>query len=434
MYSVTDYVNLFLKFRESEAIEYPGFNIDANQKGVVEEKKKANLYPALVLGNVGLVYSLSKAGIPVYVGSEARKNPCFYSRYVKGKVQFSTYRNQTFIDELCEFGKTLDQKAVIFSDDDDALLTISNHRDQLSEYFHFLFPPKETVNKVLDKQEFSKLSKIHELPAPASFNITSFDELKKSAKQCTFPCIIKPVFRSDWYREDFEKIVGSYKKAYKCLDEEELFSMYKKVSRINKKVVLQEYIEGDDTYHYSVNMYVDKDEEVRGYYIAKKLRIYPIGAGMGSFISTVKDEVVYKKAVEVVKALNLRGLLNIQFKRDSRTGEPKLIEIHFRNSIWGYIGVAADINLYNFYYQGLTGEELCACEDYKDGVKYVNLNRDIASFLQYKAAGELTFLKWISSYRGKLVLGDFKASDPIPYFMIWWLATLAQIKLKLSLR
>jgi predicted ATP-grasp superfamily ATP-dependent carboligase len=391
--------------------------------------KNRNANPALVLGEIGLVHSLSQANIPVYVGSEESQNPVFYSRFAKRKVHFSTYRSEKFIDELCEFGKTLDRKAVIFSDDDDALHTISKYRDRLSKYFLFSFPPAELVDSVLDKQKFSKLSQTYALPAPASYKVSSARELEQRAGKCTFPCIIKPVYRSDWYRADFKAITGlEYKKAYRCMDERELFSMYGKVSLIDPRIVLQEYIEGDDSQHYSVNMYVAKDGTIRGYYIAKKFRVYPIGAGMGSYIVTLKDDEVLEKAVEVVEALDLRGLLNIQFKKDCRTGEPKLIEIHFRNSLWGNIGVAAGVNLYELYYMGLTGNELPIRKDYQSNVKYIDLNRDIAGFFQYREAGKLSFSEWIKTYRGNIVIADFKASDPLPFLMSWWFRIYEQIK------
>lgn len=419
-------LNYFLPYRETAHPRTAKSSMLKKAEVVQTKPGKSHKNPVLILGNVGLVYSLASLGAPIYVGAERRKNPSFYSRLIKKSIVFSTYRSEKFIDELCEFGKTLDNKAVILSDDDDALYTISKYRERLKPYFHFLFPEDSIVNKVLDKQEFTKLSQYYELPVPASFEVSSMEDLKKYAIQCTFPCIIKPVFRSDWYHKDFTKIVGAYKKAYKCDDMDELFSMYSKVSQINKKVVLQEYIEGDDAYHYSVNVYVDKEGKLRGGYIAKKLRIYPIGAGMGSFICTVQDDELIEKSREVIDALNLRGLLNIQFKKDSRTGEPKLIEIHFRNSVWGYIGVAADINLYEYYYQGLTGEEICAQKEYRNDVKYVDLYKDIAGFFQYRSAGELSLWNWLKSFNGKMIIGDFKLSDPVPFVITFCKALFSQ--------
>jgi predicted ATP-grasp superfamily ATP-dependent carboligase len=370
---------------------------------------------ALVIGQLGLVHSLGEAGIPFILGIEKDKNCTRYSRFVKNVTHFSSFKSEKFIDELCELSDSLPDKPVIFSDDDDAIYSISEHRERLQDRFLFSFPNKETVSKVLDKQHFSIFAEKNGLPTPKSFNISSINELNSALDACELPCIIKPVFRSDWYHPDFSSVVGKYKKAFVLDNREDLLQLYKKISTINPRMVLQEYIEGDDKLHFSVNMYVDDDHITRGIYIAQKFRVYPIHAGMGSFIKTVKDDEVERVSSEIVKKLKLKGLLNIQFKRDSRNNKPYLIEMHFRNSVWGNLGPAAGVNLYNYYYKGLIGEELPVSEPAQIDVKYINLERDILGFFEYRAAGELTFREWVRSYSGKVTYGDLKLSDPLPF-------------------
>lgn len=376
-----------------------------------------NTKTALVLGQLGLVHSLQAAKIPFILGVEKSKNCTCYSRFVKDVVCFSSFRTEEFIEELCDLSRSLNTKLVLFSDDDDALLTISEHRDKLKDHFLFSFPEKEIVAKVLDKQNFSILAKEYDLPAPKSFNISSVDDLNKAAGEFEFPCIIKPVFRSDWYHKDFTSMVGKYAKAFVLENKQELDQIYEKISIINPNIVLQEFIEGDDKFHFSVNMYVDDNHITRGIYIAQKFRVYPIHAGMGSFIQTVKDEEIEQISSEIVKTLKLKGLLNLQFKRDKRTNKPYLIEMHFRNSVWGNLGVKAGLNLYNQYYHGVIGQELPIAEPAKIGVKYINLERDVLGFFQYRAAGELTFGEWIKSYSGKVTYGDLKFNDPLPFIV-----------------
>lgn len=372
---------------------------------------------ALVLGQLSLVHSLQAAKIPMILGVEKTKNCTCYSRFVKDVVCFSSFKNEKFIEELRDFSKSFENKPVIFSDDDDAILTISEHRDRLEDYFLFSFPEKETVSHVLDKQNFSILAKKHELPAPKSFNIHSVDDLNDALSEFEFPCIVKPVFRSDWYHKDFTSTVGKYTKAFLLYTPEELYQLYEKISIINPNIVLQEFVEGDDKFHFSVNMYVDQNYVTRGIYIAQKFRVYPIHAGMGSFIKTVEDGEIEKISDQIVKKLKLKGLLNLQFKRDTRNNKPYLIEMHFRNSVWGNLGPAAGVNLYHQYYKGLVGEELPIAEPAKIGVKYINLERDVLGFLEYRAAGELTFREWIKSYSGNVTYGDFKFSDPMPFIV-----------------
>jgi len=372
--------------------------------------------PALILGEIGLIHNLGEVGIPIYVGAEFDTNPSLYSRFAQKTRIFSSYESEKFIDELCEFGEEIGEKMVLLSDDDRVILNISENRKKLEPYYLLLFPDIEIVDQILDKRKFCDLAEKHNLPVPKTFHVSSLNEMDRASENLSYPCIIKPAYRHLWYHPDFSKVVGEYKKAYKCVDLSELHDLYKKILQIDPRVVVQEYVEGDDDLHFSVNMAVNSDDQIAGYFIARKLRVYPITAGMGCYIVTVKDDEIYKTAAQIVTSLKLRGLVNIQFKRDVRTGEPKLIEIHARNSVWSYLGKAAGMNLSMIHYNELVGLTQNSGNGYKAGVKYVNFQRDLRAFYQYHRAGEMNFVQWISSYFGRVVFSTRFLKDPKPFF------------------
>lgn len=382
------------------------------------KSNKINSTPALVFGETGLIQTVSAAGIPVYAGSEVRNNPSLYSRFVKRKFYFSSYESEEFIKELCALGKQFPEKPVLLSDDDRLILNISRHRKVLSRYYHLSFPSIKTVDCILDKRKFCELAEQRKLPVPQSFEVSNDDDLNRASGRLHYPGIIKPAFRHFWYHDQFEDIVGfPYKKAYRFEDRVELAKLYGKLRQIHPEVVVQEYIEGDDDQHYSVNMAVGTHNEILGYYIARKVRVYPITAGMGSYVVTVVDKDVLDQASYVVKALGLEGLVNIQFKKDVRTGVPKLIELHARNSVWNYLGAAAGINLPELYYRHLLGLPFDNVHGYKTGVKYINLRRDIRAFIQYRRNGQLTLARWLFTFRGKVVFERNFVKDPMPIVM-----------------
>lgn len=377
--------------------------------------------PALVLGEIGLVHNLVEEGIPVYIGTEIEDNPSLYSRFSQKRIFFSDYTSEKFIDELCEFGKTLDQKMVIFSDDDHAILNIAQNQERLKPFFQFSFPPADTVSKLLDKQLFCDLINKYDLPAPKSVTLSSIDDLsEKPVADLTFPCIIKPAFKQSWWNSDFGKKVGDYQKAIKCETYAELERKYKQIAEINPHVVVQEFIKGKENEIYSVNMYVDDMGELKGYFIAQKLRTYPVKAGEGCYIKTVQDAEMIDKAECIAKKLGLKGLLNIQFKRDERSGEPVLLEIHTRNSVWSYLGTAAGVNLAAMYYRGLNGEKTENIPDYDPEVAYIFLEKDIKAFLQNLQSRQISIYRWIRSYFKKFVLSGFQWNDPLPFFAKVW--------------
>lgn len=386
-----------------------------NTKNINSLKK-----PALSCSEIGLIHSLGKAGIPVIAGSFFKDNPSLYSRYARGRAMFSCYDNDGFIDELCEFGKQQKDKVVLFSDDDRAILMISRNRERLQKYFHFLLPEADMVERILDKGLFGELCKEYDLPAPASMVIGDNRELEQVIHLLVFPVIVKPVYKQDWWHSDFEKIVGPYKKAIQCDTAEELRSLYSRIERISPNLVIQEYIPGEDDQLFSVNMYIDKEGKLKGYFIAQKLRIYPITAGTGCYVLTVSDDYMLSKAKQVADKLKLRGLINIQFKKDSRNGEPVLMEIHARNSFWSYLGTAAGMNLASMYYADLAGEEPAEEPQYNYGVKFFDFGKDFKAYRQYSKVGKLSFYDWLLTYRGKFVFGGYLLKDPLPILMYFW--------------
>lgn len=384
--------------------------------------ESTNKIPAFACSEIGLVHSLGMADIPVYAGSFFKDNPALYSRFTNKRFQFNTYEDYSYIEKLCHYGKKMSLKPVLYSDDDRALLLISRNRDRLQKYFRFMLPDNSVVEQLLDKRKFCHLCTEKNLPAPVSFDISSMQDIDSVITKIPFPCIIKPAHKESWWKPDFTNIMGPYKKAYKCDSPKELKNLYKKLLQIDNNVVIQEFIPGGDELLYSVNLFVDDSGTVKGHFIAQKRRIYPITAGTGCYVVTVNEPELLDTTKKVIKNLKLKGLLNIQFKRDIRTGEPRLMEIHVRNSFWSFLGTAAGVNLSKLYYEYLTEDE-SSKKAHKEslvpkiGVKFFDLEKDVKAFWQYRKKGELTFRDWMNSYRGDFVIGGHMLSDPIPTIM-----------------
>ncbi|HEX6983580.1 MAG TPA: ATP-grasp domain-containing protein [Balneolaceae bacterium] len=377
-----------------------------------------NHHPALILGEIGLVQSLGEAGVPVYIGTEIRDNPSLFSRYNQKTVCFSDYTSPEFIDELCKFGETLEQKAVIFSDDDHAILNISQHQERIKNYFLFTFPQAEKVKKLLDKQLFCEIIEQYNLPAPKSITLSSVQEMAvKDVSELNFPCIIKPSFKQAWWGTDFDKKVGDYQKAIKCESYDDAVQKYEQIAEVNPHVVIQEFIEGKEDQLYSVNMYVGNEGDLKGYFIAQKLRTYPVQAGEGCYIVTVRDDEMIAMAMTIADKIGLKGLLNIQFKRDRRSGKPVLLEIHARNSVWSYLGTEAGVNLAALYYEDLTGGKRFKIPDYKAGVTFIFLQKDIKAFIQNFRMKQISIGKWIASYFRRFIVAGYRWNDPLPLLM-----------------
>jgi len=381
---------------------------------------KVSKIPALVCSEIGLVHCLGAAGISAIAGSENGKNTARLSRYVEKSVVFSSYQSEEFVQELCSLGETLEGKPVLMSYDDRVILNISRHREVLAKYYHILLPENSMVENLLDKLKFVELAGQYELPTPDSVKVCDKADLDIVINSLQKPYLIKPLYRHHWFHEDFVKTVGKYKKAFVCHSEEELTELYDRIARINPKVVVQEYVTGPDDHLYDINMYISENGEIRGDIVAQKMRVYPPTAGYGSYVITIKDEDLLNLSREIVRKLNLCGLINLQFKRDEKSGEPRLIEIHTRTSIFDVLGIKGEMNLPAIYYADMNGLPIPANGSCKEGVRYFNLIRDLQLFFKYRKNYGLTAGNMIKSYRGPMLIDSFSLKDPLPGVVEYW--------------
>jgi D-aspartate ligase len=386
----------------------------------------AKTIPALVIGGIGIVRNLGEEGIPVYTGSDILENHILYSRYSKKRVFFSDLDGKKFVEELIAFAKGEGRKLMFFSDDDRAILTFSQYQEELSPYYYFTFPSAEMVDSILDKRKFAALSRKLDLPIPWSLAPKSMEELGKAMPEITYPCIIKPAHKEDWWSPKFAEVLGAYRKAIECHSREELMEYYPKVLQVGPNVLLQELVEGDDSQLYSINMYYDRNGKLKGQYVAHKHRTYPIHAGQGCCVETVKDDKILESSIETGRKLGMVGLCNMQYKIDKR-GNLKIMELHVRNSVWSYLGKASGMNLYYYAYLDQQGAPWPYPDDYETGVKFIDLKRDIKALLAYRKTGEWTLMRGIKSWRGKIVFHIFNGRDPLPFFMDAWFELLRRV-------
>ena len=379
----------------------------------------ATALPALVIGGIGIVRNLGEEGIPVYTGSDIRENHILYSRYSKKTVFFSDMQGRKFVDELIALAKAEGRKLMFFSDDDRAILTFSQHQEELRPYYYFTFPSAEMVDSILDKRKFATLAGNLDLPVPWSLAPKSMAELETLLPRITYPCIIKPAHKEDWWSPKFAGLIGAYRKAIECRSREELLEYFPKVLQVGPNVLLQELVEGDDSQLYSINMYYDRDSNLKGYYSAHKHRTYPIHAGQGCCVETVKDEEILRVSMETARKLRMVGLCNMQYKRDKH-GRLKIMELHIRNSVWSYLGKASGMNLYYYAYLDQQGFPWPYPNDYRTGVKFIDLKRDVKALLAYRKTGEWTLMRGLRSWKGKVVFHILNFRDPLPFFADLW--------------
>ena len=118
--------------------------------------------PAFVLGGgvnaLGIIRSLGRQGIPVYLFSSGKKGLAHYSRYTRSITLSDPASHQAIISDLLSQAQYFNDKPVLFYASDDYLEFVSENREQLSGQFLFSVASRDSVECVSKKEKFGKFS------------------------------------------------------------------------------------------------------------------------------------------------------------------------------------------------------------------------------------------------------------------------------------
>ncbi len=82
-------------------------------------------------------------------------------------------------------------------------------------------------------------------------------------------------------------------------------------------------------------------------------------------------------------------------------GVPTLMEMHTRNSLWAYLATAGGLNIPAVAYNNMLGLSYGSRKHPRTDVKWIDLNKDIKAFFDYRQKKEWTLSSWLRSYGGK---------------------------------
>jgi D-aspartate ligase len=368
------------------------------------------------IGALSVVRTLGRAGVPITVVSEDRESLSLVSKYCSEALYHENFSaNHSKISEfLIQYARRQDSKPLLFPTADPCLKMISDMREELSEYYNLFISDRNLIENLMDKRKFIDFADIHNFPVPKTYIPTSIADVLDLGKKFQYPIIIKPAIPSAWTHPEIQKIVN-YKKAAKLHSYDELIEKCNKILKYNNETIIQEYVPGPDDNNYELQVYMNKDSEPKGIFSGHKIRIYPPYAGGGCFVESIYLDNMIKIGLSALKNVNYTGLANLDFKKNEKTNEMKLLEINPRISQWNILATTCGVNLPFIAYADTVGIPFAAPQKQSEKIKYVYLENDIRSFVEYNKNGDWTLCSWLCSLRGKKVFQIFAVDDLKPF-------------------
>ena len=299
--------------------------------------------------------------------------------------------------------------AVLLAGNDDALELLLDHREELAEKYLLDVCDPAAQRAMLDKLATYRVASEAGVPTPRFWPAESLEAVASRKDEYSYPLMIKPL-----YAHQFKKVLpGKYLMAD---DYEGLIEACRLVSGHGVEVVLLEVIPGPDDLLCSYYTYLDDDLVPRFHFTKRILRRYPEREGFGCYHITDWNPEVRDLGLRLFRQAGLKGVANVEFKRDPRDGLLKLIECNARFTAANGLLAAAGIDLGTYVYRRLAGLPQAALADgaYVRGLRLWYPLDDFLAFCDLRQEGRLSLGSWLKDVAHRQCLPYFAWTDPVP--------------------
>jgi predicted ATP-grasp superfamily ATP-dependent carboligase len=190
----------------------------------------------------------------------------------------------------------------------------------LAPLYRFSLPPREVLDALLHKHGFQRLAEQLGGPIPPLVHVRTPADLP-ALEELQYPVVVKPGERHAAYGRKF-------KKAYRIESAGEAAELVRRILSVMPDVVVQEWIEGEDSDIYFCLQYLDGQGQAVASFTGRKIRSWPPQVG-GTASCTAAPEAhaeLSELTSRFFRDAGVVGMAGMEYKRDSRTREFRMVE------------------------------------------------------------------------------------------------------------
>jgi predicted ATP-grasp superfamily ATP-dependent carboligase len=369
---------------------------------------------ALVLGGnlngLSIARSLGRHGVPVWVVSPPNIRLASFSRYTRRTLPWPPGGDETQVEYLLEIAARNDlDQWVLFPTSDESAALLSRFHSKLSRRFRVSTPTWSVLRWAYDKRLTYRLAADEKVDYPAtSYPLTDAD---LEGVNCEFPAILKPAIHASMNRLTADK-------AWPAANHEELLVRYREARELIPAdlILVQEMIPGSGASQFSFAA-LCWDGKTIASLTARRTRQYPIDFGYSSsFVETMDVPEIVAPSQRLLAAIGYTGIVEVEYKFDSRDGKFKLLDINPRLWTWSPLGGRAGMDFPHLLWEMIQGMPV-AEQRAPAGVRWVRMSTDVPAAFQEMLRGRLNLREYLQSLRAPLQFALAAADDPLPALM-----------------
>ena len=369
---------------------------------------------AVVIGGdyqgLGIVRSLGRHGVPVCVVDDEHSIARF-SRYATYSVGTASLRDQRqSVDTVLDIGRRLGLKGwLLYPTRDETVAALARYRPLLTGWFRVPTPEWSTMQWVWDKRNTYRLASELGISTPRTWCPRTLSELEQL--EVDPPVAIKPAIKEHF-------IYATKAKAWRANSRAELRELFQRAAaQVGPgEVMIQDLIPGDGEQQFAYCAFF-KDGRAMGSMVVRRRRQHPPEFGRAStFVETIELPILETLSERFLRAINYYGLVELEYKFDSRDEQYKLLDVNGRT--WGYhtLGSRAGVDFPYLLFADQMGDSVEPRRG-RAGVSWIRLVTDLPTGILEALAGRLDWRDYLRSLKNFHVEAVFNREDPLPGLM-----------------
>jgi D-aspartate ligase len=267
--------------------------------------------------------ALGKLGLELVGVSDNYDNIGTKSKYLK-KVYYKALTEDILLSFLlAEFQCEENIKPLLFPTSDRLVDIVAKNYSKLSGKYHIGFQHPEIILSLLDKDTFRVLADMHGLRVSRGdvFQKSLHVAVEEKVKTMEFPVILKTCKK--YYPSKKEEALP---KALIFSEEKALVEAVTHFLSKADKVVVEEFVDGDDSDVYFVFVYSNNHGKVVKTFSGQKLRQWPVGTGGTASARHFDSQVLVDKTIKFFEEVGFTGLGSMEYKLNKKRNEYIAIE------------------------------------------------------------------------------------------------------------
>ena len=368
--------------------------------------------PAIVLSahttGTGIIRALGEQSVPVVAVYYEDTDMGYVSKYVDTKIAapHPEHEQKAFIQLLLDCAGRFGN-GVLIPADDATLVAVSKNKELLAEHYIVACNDWSITRNLIQKDLTYRIANLYGIPIPKTIVPKNITDVEKYAETANFPCLVKPC-ESHKYFEIFRR------KVYRARNADELIMAYNQASEVGLEVLLQEYIPGDDTQGVNYNSYY-WDGQPLAEYTARKVRLYPPEFGVPRVLVSRPVPEIIEPGRKILAGLNYQGYACTEFKKDSRDGIYKFMEVNGRHNRSLLLSVKCGINFPLLEYNHLVYGHFPSTNGARKEVYWIDFTKDLIGNVRYQKREHLSLAQYITPYLKPHLCAILSLRDPMPF-------------------